>query len=572
MNVAASPGVYALLLGSGVSQSAGILTGWEVTLDLVRKVAAAAGSDAESDPEKWYREEYRKPPQYSALLEELAETADERQALLEGYFEPTPEERAEAIKTPTDAHRAIARMVADGWIRVIVTTNFDRLLEVALEDAGVTPVVIATAGAAGATPLAHSKCTVIKVHGDYMDPGIKNSEEELATYEPAVNTLLDQVFDEYGLVVCGWSGEYDVALRAAIARCKSRRYTTYWCTLASLGQEAKQLSQHQASRVVDIDGANSFFVELEERVTSIQRVGERHPLETLAAVETLKRYLTEDRHRIRLRELVQGATEELVSHLKEDNFSVNVQITTEEIAARVQRLNVLSERTIALVANGSFHGMPEQSDMWLKAVVRLAGVEVVNSRANRWGSLFRYPALLALYTAGISAVATEKYALLRAVLCTPLRSSQGSEAETIVQRVYPHGIVPEGAAHVLCPNPGGGRYHTPLSLYIERTLRPQFADLIPDEHDYTEAFDRYEYLASLVHADLYDSVFFAGGSFEWRRELYGHRWLPEIVGHEIDESGDDWAPLNAGLFGGSLERLREVRETVHEALRRRARW
>ena len=31
-------GAYALLLGSGVSRSAGIPTGWEVVLDLIRKL------------------------------------------------------------------------------------------------------------------------------------------------------------------------------------------------------------------------------------------------------------------------------------------------------------------------------------------------------------------------------------------------------------------------------------------------------------------------------------------------------------------------------------------------------
>src|SRR6218665_1820305 len=32
-------GVFAVLLGSGLSRSAGIPTGWEITLDLVRRVA-----------------------------------------------------------------------------------------------------------------------------------------------------------------------------------------------------------------------------------------------------------------------------------------------------------------------------------------------------------------------------------------------------------------------------------------------------------------------------------------------------------------------------------------------------
>ena len=42
-------------------------------------------------------------------------------------------------KTPTPAHRAIASLVKAGYIRVIVTTNFDRLVEQALTDAGVPP-------------------------------------------------------------------------------------------------------------------------------------------------------------------------------------------------------------------------------------------------------------------------------------------------------------------------------------------------------------------------------------------------------------------------------------------------
>jgi hypothetical protein len=52
-SVHASPGVYALLLGSGVSTGAGILTGWQVVTDLVRRGAAAQAPediDAASEP------------------------------------------------------------------------------------------------------------------------------------------------------------------------------------------------------------------------------------------------------------------------------------------------------------------------------------------------------------------------------------------------------------------------------------------------------------------------------------------------------------------------------------------
>lgn len=40
-----NPGIYALLIGSGVSRSAGIPTGWEITRDLIRRVAINQGKN-----------------------------------------------------------------------------------------------------------------------------------------------------------------------------------------------------------------------------------------------------------------------------------------------------------------------------------------------------------------------------------------------------------------------------------------------------------------------------------------------------------------------------------------------
>src|ERR1022692_4844100 len=55
-----------------------------------------------------------------------------RMQLLRGYFEPSEQEREEGRKLPTAAHRAIAQLIAKGYVQVVVTTNFDQLLEQAL--------------------------------------------------------------------------------------------------------------------------------------------------------------------------------------------------------------------------------------------------------------------------------------------------------------------------------------------------------------------------------------------------------------------------------------------------------
>jgi hypothetical protein len=107
-----NPGVYALLLGSGLSRPAGIPTGWDVVLDLARKIAALADEDCEPDPAAWYQSRYGEAPDYSNLLDQLAKSAPERQQLLRPYFEPNEEEREQGLKLPTAAHKAIAALVA----------------------------------------------------------------------------------------------------------------------------------------------------------------------------------------------------------------------------------------------------------------------------------------------------------------------------------------------------------------------------------------------------------------------------------------------------------------------------
>jgi hypothetical protein len=81
-------GVFALLLGSGLSRAAEIPTGWEITLDLIRRVARAQGVEEQPDWARWYRQETGEEPNYSKLLAELTSSPDERRSILHSYIEP----------------------------------------------------------------------------------------------------------------------------------------------------------------------------------------------------------------------------------------------------------------------------------------------------------------------------------------------------------------------------------------------------------------------------------------------------------------------------------------------------
>ena len=156
-------------------------------------MAALEGTTGQPDWAKWYAEKYGVEANYSALLDQLASTPDERRSILHSYIEPTDEDVAEGRKVPTRAHHAIAKLVRAGFIRVIITTNFDRLMENALREAGIEPTVIKSDDdLKGAVPLTHSRCYVVKVHGDYLDTRIRNTDQELGAYSPAMDALLDR--------------------------------------------------------------------------------------------------------------------------------------------------------------------------------------------------------------------------------------------------------------------------------------------------------------------------------------------------------------------------------------------
>ena len=116
----AGPRTFALLLGSGISTGAGVPSGWDVVLDLIRRYAVLQSSDAGEDPVSWYRNHADGDPSYSALLAELAPSPVDRRNLLKQYFEPTEEERANGLKVPVAAHHAIAQLVSKPGSTVLV--------------------------------------------------------------------------------------------------------------------------------------------------------------------------------------------------------------------------------------------------------------------------------------------------------------------------------------------------------------------------------------------------------------------------------------------------------------------
>ena len=285
-SVQASPGVYAVLVGSGLSTGAGIKTAWGVAQDLVRRIATSEGVDPDDLgdlPEIWWQEQGRPELTYNTLLEALASTDVARRAILRRYFDPSPLVGSSPV-LPTVAHEALASLCVSGYVRVILTTNFDGLIERALEAKGIAPQIVSSAASIrGMTPLPHSVVTLIKLHGDYNSPGLKNTPLEVSTYSRDLKRLLNRVSDDYGLIVVGWSGEFDVALVDSLEATKNRRYPLYCTTYYGETKLAadRLIAQHGA-HVIDTVGADEFLPDLAERIGRLDRIARRRPGHTLS--------------------------------------------------------------------------------------------------------------------------------------------------------------------------------------------------------------------------------------------------------------------------------------------------
>lgn len=499
-------GVFAILLGSGLSRSAEIPTGWEITLDLVRRVATAQGVGEQPDWAAWYREEVGQEPNYSTLLEEIASSPDERRAILHRYIEPDEQDREEGRKIPTKAHLAIAQLVRSGHIRVIITTNFDRLTENALREQGIEPTVVSSADAlAGAEPLTHSRCYLLKLHGDYKDARILNTDQELSAYPESYNKLLDRIFDEHGLIVCGWSGEWDHALRAAFLRAPNRRYPVYWAARGALGSGASELALHRQAKTLPITGADEFFQSLQQRIETLEQSQRQNPLSIELLVNSAKRYLAKPEYRIQLDELFAQETERLLAQIESDQFRTHGQWSQEEFRSRVRRYEALSEPLARMAGVLGRWGDGNELSLILDIIRGLyQQAEKAGNGLSAWLNLRSYPAVLVFTAYGIGLTRAQRWKTLHELLVAPW-PREYRDPKRVVSTLFLaawKGTNQDVWKHL----EGLDRRKTALSdhlLDVMSTWRSSYAGI---STDFELVFERFEMLAALAFLEEVDEA------------------------------------------------------------------
>lgn len=518
-------GAYAALIGSGMSTAAGIQTGWEFTKQLAELEARHRDGTVPDDIEAWWAANKAVPLGYSAVVEAIAPTIGQRQALLRSIIEPSADEIRAGLKVPGPAHHALAELVAQGYVKVIITTNFDRLIETALRSAGIEEQMLSGPGdLSGMIPLQHSDCTVIKLHGDYQQANLINTDTELAEYDPGWLELLRRVLAEYGLFTVGWSGQSDTALRREIEAAAGQRYG---CFLGIRGvpiQEIQSLATGGRAAIVPVTSADEFFDTLTGTLKEVA-LRPSTPLQTSAVVGATKRLISQGRVKIELRDVLLRE-----AGLLKDRLDRLQPFSPQEYLQRLADIQQWGQPLAGAVAAGCFYA-PEHRRLWAD-VFRVVAAQPHPLSGYMWQqgqALRRLPATMLLYAGILGAWAADDPALIKDLLRQQMRHSFLDTSEGLRELTTCPAFVALAPPEVVDSNAlglGPDAYHS--SNKIVEAIMPVLKDQFPVAPDFAAAFEEVEYIMALLQHSWHKSNGIPGHA-RWDRATF-HSGLVAIPG------------------------------------------
>jgi hypothetical protein len=436
----------------------------------------------------------------------------------------------------------------------------------------------------GSIPLRHAGAAIIKIHGDYRSDKLKNTDGELSEYETQINNLLNEIFDQYGLIICGWSGNWDPALRKALERRRNHRYSTYWTCIADLSQTENKLAKHLGSSIITISGAESFFSELEEKVKSLQDLDSGHPLSEIMAIATIKRYIPDPLAQIRLEDLIKAEANYVVKEISRQEFSASDRPDAAScygMEERVLEYELICWKILKMLCVLAHWDNDHHINIIVSTIQRIASVYPQDFSSAYYPDIAYsqlYPALLLFYAVGLTRMATGKYDLFsrfdyieyvdREYDVMPLHMAMlpnrvlKAAKITDYQCVFSYDYYLEGKC---------------LSDYLFFTLKEPLKAFIPGDKNYASTIEFFEYckLIQTIYAQkqagcknlleyYFPTRFFARGNFKDGKIITLGEILANKVNLELQRYGLNWKPLNEGFCGGDMTKLKEITQFISD--------
>lgn len=559
-------GAYALLLGAGISRSAHIPSGWDVENELIKLLAATKGIKDIEDGHQWYKDNYGDSATYSSLLEELVKEPTERVQLMRGFFEPTAEEKELSWKKPTKAHKAIAKLVKEGYIRVILTTNFDRLLERALEAEDIIPQVIChESDIEKSTPIIHGKTvTIIKINGDYIDCRFRNTTEELDNYPESMKKYVRRIFEDYGLISCGWSATWDKGLVDIINDASPSRYNSFFTNVGKASDVLNTLAVSRRGEIMLIKGADDLFTELYEQITALSKSNISRHLNYDMMTARVKKYLSSEQYNIEYSDLVERFGAEAYDTIMAKanyNFTITPELFSTYLELHYNAIKPMIDIAILAARWGKAYHIEAFGDILVKLCTK--PFKNGGSYIEDTQYLHALGATLLLNAIGVACVKYERFTELNKVLklSVPAGNFIGFYRKPLLSLLGMTYWDYDKLNRLANLN-----YIYPWSFILLERLRSHFRGCFTIDSEYENAFYIWEHMKSLIYGYnqcyMLDHFYIPTGQFLRSRVDYKMRQNGEepycIFFDSADKLKNEWEPIKQGMFGGSYDEYKKV--------------
>ena len=266
-----------LLLGAGASVSSGVPAAAETVNRAAKWAYCKAHGRSTMDPgviesdwlpwmesQAWFRPGIGLADQYPEAIDHLLGISNDKREFFEQLI-------SRGVQ-PREGYRALARILDNGWIATVLTTNFDHCLYRAtiLEAAPPHLVEIRTPSDWKRFNASPANPQLIHIHGSVEHYSDMNLAEDVASLDPAIVDRLKPLMRDHPLIVVGYRGMEESVmtdlLRNQADYAQGFNNGVFWCDLKrSIDKPLPPLVQGFADRIgsnfnrVAIDGFDHLF-------------------------------------------------------------------------------------------------------------------------------------------------------------------------------------------------------------------------------------------------------------------------------------------------------------------------
>jgi uncharacterized caspase-like protein len=343
------------------------------------------------------------------------------------------------------------------------------------------------------------------------------------------------------------------------------------------GRVASDRNSNQTPHYGHFDGDGDFiikapglFEEDDESTSQDQllavpyRTEDHEPAALETKAQKTKRLLSSDSLTIELHDFL---ISELRRHLVatgDEQFPLDKPFSDQDLIDRLTRYEASTLDLAVLLAILSQWAKPTHMQTLQKIVVRSTDRFSAKGGLNLWLNLRSYPLLLEMYCIGVAAVDMGRYDALREVFQVKVRVGHDRAQSQPFVNVVSGAMLELFRVDVFKRIPGHEKQFVPLSEYLFKILQPPLDDTFFLGENYEAAFDRFEVLYAMTVIDERlqsdEDVWAPAGRYAWKHRRYESP-IEQVLRESLKE-GENWAPIRAGMFGGSAERARRAAEEL----------